>query len=322
METGLSAALVADSAAQIAPVIDRPGARLEPWVAGLRTRVLDGNLLGKTQSRLRELRATRAAALPGRVVAVDEPDSDPVARMVLAPDGHAGERSLLDEVLAGVAADDLWVADRNFCTREFLFGLAARGRGSRSGTPRRSSADSWASGWRGAGRGPAESSGSVWTSPARVAEIDRKRWAIEDRFFELATTLDGEPNALGYPVAAAFAFGLAVVASNAVGLRRASLRAVHGAEDVASMSRHDAASEVRRTYAGMVVALPPEVWESLRGSDAEALAGLLRELAGRVKPEDYCKVTRGPKKPPTLKARYKNGGHVATHRLIEQRRKP
>ena len=52
----------------------------------------------------------------------------------------------------------------------------------------------------------------------RVAELYRKRWTIEDRFYELAQTLDGEPNTLGYPAAALFAFCLALVASNAVAL--------------------------------------------------------------------------------------------------------
>ena len=156
---------------------------------------------------------------------------------------------------------------------------------------------------------------------ARVAEVYRKRWSIEDRFYELATTLDGEPNTLGYPAAALFAFSLALVASNAVALRRAALRAAHGAEAVASMSRHYVAGEVRKTYAGWMVALPPESWAVFGGLDAEALAGVRRELASRVRPGDYRKATRGPKKPPAAKARYKNGGHVATQRLIDGRRK-
>lgn len=361
LETGLSAALVADSAAQVAPVIDRLGSRLAPWVAGLRTRVLDGNLLGKTESRVRELRATRAAALPGRVLAVYEPETDLVTRVVLAPDAHGSERALLDEVLAGVAAGDLWVADRNFCTRKFLFGLAGAGakfairqHGSLAG---RALGERVARGRTEGGRAfeqrvELDFEGTTLTvrrvtvvldqptrdgdtevhvltnltgaqaKAARVADIYRKRWTIEDRFFELATTLNGEPNTLGYPAAALFAFSLALVASNAVALRRASLRAVHGAEAVASMSRHYVASEVRKTYAGMMVALPPEVWEVFRGLEAGALAEALRELAGRVKPGDYRKATRGPKKPPAAKGRYKNGGHVATQRLIDQRKKP
>ena len=46
--------------------------------------------------------------------------------MVLCEDGHAQERSLLDQVLELVRAGDLWIDDRNFCTTNFLFGIAGR----------------------------------------------------------------------------------------------------------------------------------------------------------------------------------------------------
>jgi hypothetical protein len=41
-------------------------------------------------------------------------------------DGHAQERSLLDQLLPTVRLKDLWIADRNFCTLGFLFGIAKR----------------------------------------------------------------------------------------------------------------------------------------------------------------------------------------------------
>jgi hypothetical protein len=47
--------------------------------------------------------------------------------VVLCEDGHAQERSRLDQVLQTVAKKDLWIADRNFCTTDFLFGIAHRG---------------------------------------------------------------------------------------------------------------------------------------------------------------------------------------------------
>lgn len=42
-------------------------------------------------------------------------------------DGHAQERSLLDDVLPTVRPGDLWIEDRNCCTRKWLFGVANRG---------------------------------------------------------------------------------------------------------------------------------------------------------------------------------------------------
>ena len=125
MEVGVSEALVADSAIQVAPLLKALGGLLPPWLSGYRTRVLDGNHLSKTERRLKVLRHTWAAALPGKVLAVYEQELDLVTRVFLTPDGHAQERSLLDDILASVQARDLWMADRNFCTLKFLFGIAA-----------------------------------------------------------------------------------------------------------------------------------------------------------------------------------------------------
>ena len=88
------------------------------------------------------------------------------------------------------------------------------------------------------------------------------------------------------------------------------------------MSRHYMAMEVRDTYVGMMVALPPRSWLGFRKLSAKQLADVLREIAGHARPERYRKARRGPKKPPTPKDQYKNGGHVSTQRLIQQRRKP
>ena len=49
-----------------------------------------------------------------------------VTDVVLCEDGHAQERSLLDQILEIVRAKDVWIDDRNFCTTGFLFGIACR----------------------------------------------------------------------------------------------------------------------------------------------------------------------------------------------------
>ena len=119
----ISIALVADSAAQAAAVINAMQARLPSWLPGFRIRVLDGNLLSKTQRRVKELRQTWAAGLPGRVLAVYDQQQDLVTDVFLNPDAYDNERVMLDDVLQSVAAQDLWIADRNFCTLKFLFGI-------------------------------------------------------------------------------------------------------------------------------------------------------------------------------------------------------
>lgn len=154
----------------------------------------------------------------------------------------------------------------------------------------------------------------------QVAELYRQRWTIENRFYEVTQTLDCEPNTLGYPKAALFAFCLALVASNAVALLKAALRAEHGAQDVAEMSSYYMALEVRQTYVGMMVALPPQEWTVFHDLKAPQLAEVMRRMARHVKLGRYRKAHRGPKKPPPPRDKYKNGRHVSTHRVLENRR--
>jgi hypothetical protein len=360
MELDVSAALVADSASQIEPVIGALGARLPAWLPGYRVKVLDGNHLSASERRLRELRQTWARGLPGTVLAVYEQEADLVTQVFLTPDGHAQERSLLDAVLAGVRAKDLWIADRNFCTLGFLFGLAAAGaalvirqHGNLKGRPLgerrfRGHTDSGkvyeqTLELRQADRTlrlrritlvldqpTRDGDGEIHVltnlpgreaDAAAVAQLYRRRWTIEGRFYEVTQTLDCEPNTLGYPKAALFAFCLALLASNAVALLKASLRAVHGPQAVDAMSSYYMALEVGQTYRGMMVALPPPLWAAFRDLTASDWAGLLRQAAGRVQPARYRKARRGPKKPPPPRDTYKNAVHVSTHKLLENRRR-
>jgi Transposase DDE domain len=360
MELGVSAALVADAADRVGPVIDALGARLPPWLPGYRVRVLDGNHLSATQRRLKALRQTWAAALPGKVLAVYEQECDLVTQVFLTPDGHAQERSLLDDLLPSVRANDLWIADRNFCTLKFLFGVAAaraafllrqhgqlEGRllGRRRPRGRTATGKVYEQALELAYAGQALRIRRVTivldqptrdgdteihlltnlpaqvASAATVADLYRRRWTIEGRFYEVTQTLNCEPNTLAYPQAALFAFCLALVASNAVALLRASLRAVHEPAAVQEMSNYYVALEIRETYRGMLIALPPAQWAVFRGLEAVAVAQVLRQAAQHVQPEKYRKAHRGPKKPPPPRAKYQNGGHVSTHKLLQSRRK-
>src|SRR5581483_8109565 len=127
IEAPIGSALVRKSADRLAPVITAMGGGLAPFLAGYRTKILDGNHLAKTEHRIKELRTTRAGALPGHALVVFDPGLMLAIDVVLCEDAHAQERSLLDRVLETVATKDLWVADRNFCTTNFLFGIALRG---------------------------------------------------------------------------------------------------------------------------------------------------------------------------------------------------
>jgi hypothetical protein len=314
-------ALVADSATQTRAAVDAlQAARPEP-IRGRRLRILDGNRLTGTERRLKVLRDKCSRGLPGRALAVYEPATDLVTHVFLDPDGHAGERDRLGDVLELVRPGDLWVADRNFSTLACFEALSEAG-GEFDGrmlrrlslvldTPTRDG----------------ETAIHVLTNvPKEVADgltlmdVYRRRWSIEGRFYEMATTMNAEPKSLANPGTALFAFGLGLVASNAMALVRAALRAVHPADDVENMSRFQIASEVRETYRGMMIVLVPAEWRTGRCRTAAELAERLRRIAQRVRVKRYAKAKRGPKRPPTPRTEYQNGNNHSTWRLLEEQR--
>jgi DDE family transposase len=127
VETGVSAALVRDSAALAEPVVKALRASHPRWLPGYQIKVLDGNHLSSTEHRLKELRSTWAAPLPGQALVVLDQQRMLITDVFLSEDGHAQERSLITQVLQHVREDDLWIEDRNFCTRGLLFGIAQCG---------------------------------------------------------------------------------------------------------------------------------------------------------------------------------------------------
>src|ERR1019366_45229 len=216
-----------------------------------------------------------AAPLPGKVLVVLEPETGLATDVFLTPDGHAQERSLLDDVLQIVRERDVWIADRNFCTFKFLFEIAKKlgffiirqhgtvkgqlkgrrrfvgegstgkvyeqeiqlTRGGETQTFRRISVELQV----------ATRDGDMVlhlltnlpekdASGVDVAELYRKRWTIETLFLEVTQTLACEINTLCYPPAALFVFCLALVAANAVAVIKAALRAAHGDEEADKLS--------------------------------------------------------------------------------------
>lgn len=359
MELGVSAALVRHSARRAAPVIAHLKAGEPSWLPGWRVRILDGSHLAATEHRLQELRPTWAGALPGAVLAVLDQQTQLIGDVFLTPDGHAQERSLLDDILRIAEARDVWVADRNFCTLKFLFGLdqaqaafvirqhgTVKGRllGKRRPVGRSATGMVYEQPLELTYEGQvlrvrrvtveldAPTTGGdtalhiLTNLPAEeadacaVAEMYRQRWTIEGRFYEVTQTLECEPRTLGYPKAALFAFCLALLASNAVALLKAALRSVHGGKRVAALSVYYLTLEIRQTYRGMLIALPEAAWEFLRELSAAALAQVLREVASQVDLARYAKAKRGPKKKPPPRGRYINGKHIATQQLLESRK--
>lgn len=272
VELAVSAALVHDSALRVTPVLHALRAGLPPLLPGYRVKFLDGNHLAATEHRLPELRGIWAAPLPGLALVVLDQQNSTVTDVVLSEDGHAQERALFNQVYPLVHKDEVWVADRNFCTLGLLAAILARQgffvvrqHGNLQGEllGKRKSKGRCQTGWvweqrlrlRGeqgqilevrrvtvvldqpTREGDREI--HILTNlPARkvpavrVAEVYRKRWTIEGLFFEASQTLSCEIDTLCYPKAALFAFCLGLLACNAVALLKAALRAEHGEEVV------------------------------------------------------------------------------------------
>jgi hypothetical protein len=126
-ETAVVSGLVQESYVRLWPVMRSLKAVRRPLFPGYCTKILDGAHLTGTQHRLRETRQLHSSPLPGQALVVLQPDERLISAAFPCEDAHSQERSLLDGVLATAAEEDLFLADRNFCTTEFLFGLARRG---------------------------------------------------------------------------------------------------------------------------------------------------------------------------------------------------
>jgi len=127
VEIDVAVALVRDSAALAEPVVKALQASHPRWVPGYQIKVLDGNHLAPTEHRLKALRGTWAAPLPGQALLGLDQQRMLITDGLLHEDGHAQERRLIAQVLHHVQADDLWIEDRHFCTLGLMFGMARRG---------------------------------------------------------------------------------------------------------------------------------------------------------------------------------------------------
>jgi IS4 transposase len=126
-ETQVARALVRRSAVKAAAIVKPLGLASMPLLLKLNVKILDGNHLAGTERRLEETRRLNSKPLPGHALVVLDPQAMLMTDVFPCEDAYAQERSLLIEVLATVAAHDCWIADRNFGTTEFLFGIKRLG---------------------------------------------------------------------------------------------------------------------------------------------------------------------------------------------------
>ena len=100
VETCTSQALVRESAAEMASLVDQMNGALPSPAPGYAVRILDGNCIAASEHRIKELRPLAAGALPGKSLAVLDPQRRLIRDVFPCEDGHANERSLLAQVLS------------------------------------------------------------------------------------------------------------------------------------------------------------------------------------------------------------------------------
>ncbi|NOY50043.1 MAG: IS4 family transposase [Chlorobi bacterium] len=272
VEPTTSAELVRYCSEEITPIIKEMKASHDPWLPGFRVKILDGNCIEATEHRIKALRTTAAAPLPGKSLVVFDPELDLVIDVFPCEDGHTQERALLSQIFPTIQTNDVWVGDRNFCVLSFLFGLKEK-EGffiirQHKGLPFEELGP-----WRRQGISETGQVFEQWikildengkslklrrlrvclNEPTRdgeteifiltnlpvkvakakkIAKIYRQRWMIETAFQKLEKNLNSEINTLGYPKAALFGFCIALVAYNTMSAIKAALRVVHGTEKI------------------------------------------------------------------------------------------
>jgi IS4 transposase len=328
-------------------------------ITGYRTKILDGNHLSGTDHRLKEMRTERAAPLPGKSLVVLDPRCRAIQDMFPIEDGHAQERSVLDDVIETIEAWDLWVADRNFCTHKFMHAIDFR---QAAFVIRHHQA---VVGWVGKRRWIGDTErGRVYertmtltayegktltlrrieidlNSPTRdnettvvlltnlpsdaadalkIAEIYLGRWQIETAFQTLTTTLRCEVKTLCYPRAALFAFATALLAYNAITVVETVIRAEHGQAAADQLSKYYMALEISSTTDGMMVVLEDSDFDIYRSMPVSEFCTALRDVARHIDLSRYRKTTRGPKSPVKKKRHNKRKVHVSVAKVLSQRK--
>ena len=359
MEPQTSAALVRYAASQATPLIEALDGAQEPLLPGYRVKLLDGNCLAASEHRIKELRGISSGPLPGKSLVVLDPSLRMPIDVFPCEDGHTQERALLNDVLETVEANDLWIADRNFCTRGFLNGIAehegyfiirqhanlpteiltpqSQVGATETGRLYEQTVQITTQGGivlplrrirvqlKSATRDGDRNIYILTNLPKRVnarkiAELYRERWTIETAFQDLTVHLRCEINTLGYPPAALLGFCVALIAYITFAILKAALQHVHGAEKIQEeFSGYYLADELGAVYRGMLIAVPAQEWIIFRDMPSAHFVDLLIDLAREVNMRRFKKHPRKAKKKQPPRKKKSDQPHVSTARILAKR---
>jgi Transposase DDE domain len=358
VETAVSQGLLRETVSELSELIRQMGGTATPLLPGYTLRILDGNALAATQRRLKVLQSNAAAPLPGKSLVVLDPELRLAVDIFPCEDGHTQERKLLPQVLATVKSQQLWIADRNMCTLDFLSGIAGR---QASFIIREHLNLPWTAMAELKFCGRVEG-GELWWQPIeitrgletvrlrrivlrldkpsrhgddqivvltnlpptdasseQVMQLYRERWQVERLFLTVTQNFNGEINTLAYPKAALFSFTLALIAYNLLATLRAALASVHGVGKIeASLSDFYLVDEIQATYRGMMIAVPPPAWLCFGDFTLTNFILLLQDLASTVDLIRFLKQPRKEKKHKPSLVKDPKHPHVSTAKLLSR----
>jgi hypothetical protein len=156
----------------------------------------------------------------------------------------------------------------------------------------------------------------------RIAAVYRDRWSIETAFMHLATVLRSEINTLAYPDAALFGFCTGLLLYNVLAFLQIALRAAHPAQlKDRTLSMYKLGDEISGVYRGMMIAIPAVHWHrAFAAQSIQDFANQLLAIANQVTVAKFLANPQSKKKPPPKKISGHRGNHVATIKILQQRK--
>ena len=289
-----------------------------------------------------------------------DPRFKAICDFVPIEDGYAQELSGLDQIIETLAAKQLWIADRNFCTLKFLYRIAVKSacfvirqhgklKGEVKGKEKRIGKTETGTVYENQLVLP-EHDGERMTvrrvvirlaeptrdgdtemviltnlpcekaDAVRVGELYRDRWKVETAFMHMTLHLNCEIDALCYPAASLFCFAVSLVSFNALSVIKSMVAKEHGRQASESLSHYYLCDEIAGDGRGLLIAIEDSRWDEVVEMTLDTFCRELLQIASAMKMQRYRKSVRGPKKPPTKKKGNKRTVHVSTKRILEKRK--
>lgn len=354
VEPAVSEAIVSHSAMQTIQMQDALG--FLPWelLPGYRCLAIDGNVLAKSDKRLKVLRDVKGAPLPGKLVVRFDLQRQVFDRTYVLLDGHAQESTCCHRIVADIEPKDVVIADRHYCIVSFLTKLALasgffiiRQHGRLKGVllekRKRIGRSSTGVVYQQAMKLSAADDAMVvrritveldkptregdkeihvltnlpeQVSSIAVADTYRHRWEEETAFNVLKMTLTCEHSAIGHPQAAALLFCISVLAFNLRQAIFAALYATHDEEEVDEISHFHVSKSVSEKTDGMLIAINQDEWAELIPSEVKPVVAMLIKIARTIELSEYRKSRRGPKKKKPHRSRNVASSHLSTAKLL------